>query len=61
MPHTAHTPLFQPCSKKADSVTLALTLEPPGIALYLKPPTGKMYPPLECIDFQGTMFFYLSY
>ena len=40
-----------------------LTLEPPGVAVqpYLKPPTGKMYPLLECIDFQGTMFFYLSY
>ncbi len=30
-----------------------LTLEPPGIAVYLKQPTGKIYPLLECIDFQG--------
>ena len=38
-----------------------LTLEPPGVAVYLKPPKGQMYPLLECIDFQGSMFFYLSY
>ena len=34
---------------------LALTLEPPGFALYLKQPTGKIYPQLECTDFQDSM------
>ena len=32
-----------------------LTLEPPGFAICLKQPTGKIYPLLESTDFQGTM------
>ena len=45
------TPTNTPTLKKAD----ALTVEPPGFAIYLKQPMGKIYPPLEHTDFQGTM------
>ena len=30
-----------------------LTQQPPGFAIYLKQPMGKIYPLLECADFQG--------
>ena len=35
-----------------------LTLEPPEVFVYLKPPPGQIDPLLECIDFQGKMLFY---
>jgi len=35
-----------------------LTLEPPEVFVYLKPPPGQIDPLLECIDFQGKTIFY---
>ena len=37
------------------SIIMGLTLDPPGFAIYLKQPMDKIYPLLECTDFQESM------
>lgn len=42
----------------AVSPNIGLTLEPAGFVVYLKPPTGKIYSHLFCIDIAIKNVFY---
>lgn len=44
-------PVIKKINKKRYS--LILTLEPPGVTVYLKLPVCENYPVLQCTDFQG--------